>query len=281
MARSVQEIKNEMARGFMRNPDAAAVYGFQPGSSFDSAFPAASVENILLYVWAVAAWAVEQLLDLHRSEVGDLVESLIPHRPKWYRDKALAFIPGLPLDGDSDRYATDGMTDEELDGMRVVRHAVATESADTGLLTIKVAGERDGERVPLSPEHERLLGRYLSEVKDAGVRIAVVNMEPDTFSCEADVYYDPLLFPDNVRSACEEAVREYVANLPFDGEYSNMALVDCLQRVDGVVIAELLDSRSLSAADGASVRINARCVPAAGYFKPGQIKINMLDYGRS
>ena len=278
MARNISDIKMEMARELMRNEQAAERYGFEPGAEFGDVFGAASVENILLYVWAVCAWTVEQLVSRHRAEVTAEVEEIIPHRPKWYRDKLLGFMEGKALEPDSDTYDTDGMSESEVSAARVVKHAVATESRDASLLTIKVAGESGGERRPLTAVQERQLGAYISEIKDAGVRVALVNMEADTFGCMVDVYYNAMLEPESVQSSCEAAIREYIENLPFNGEYTNMALVDRLQVVEGVKIVELLGSTARAADENTTTRINARLTPKAGYFKPGVITVNMKAY---
>ena len=79
------------------------------------------------------------------------------------------------------------------------------------------------------------LAAYLAEIKDAGVRINLVNREADTFNCSVDIYYNPMLLPENVRRDCEAAIRSYIANLPFNGEYTNMALIDALQAVEAFV----------------------------------------------
>ena len=280
MARSISEIKDEAAREFMKNEGAAERYGFAVGANFGDYFGAASVENILLYVWAVCAWAVEQLVARHRSEVTAQLDELTPHRPKWYRDKVLEFMDGKELAGDTDRYDLSGLNESEIAAARVVKHAVATESADASLLTIKVAGESGGTREPLSEAQEKRLKTYIGEIKDAGVRVALVNMEADTFGCIVDVYYNALLAPETVKSGCTEAITGYIENLPFNGEYTNMALVDALQGVEGVKIAELKESTAQGANEATATKINARQTPSAGYFKPGKgmIKINMLPY---
>lgn len=278
MARNINDIKSEMAREFMRNESAAERYGFEPGREFGDVFGAASVENILLYVWAVCAWTVEQLVARHKNEVTAELEALMAHRPKWYRDKVLEFMEGKELEADSDRYNTEGMSPGEIAAARVVKHAVATESRDASLLTIKVAGESGGERRPLTAEQERQLKAYISEIKDAGVRVALVNMEADTFGCTVDVYYNAMLDPGEVQGACEAAIRDYIENLPFNGEYTNMALVDRLQEVEGVKIVELCGSTARAANESTTTRIDARQTPVAGYFKPGSITVNMKAY---
>lgn len=278
MARNIGEIKSEMAQEFMRNEHAAELYGFEPGAEFGDVFGAASVESILLYVWAVCAWTVEQLVARHKKEVTAELEEMIAHRPKWYRDKVLRFMEGKELEPDRDTYDTEGMSESDVSAARVVKHAVATESRDASLLTIKVAGESGGERRPLTAEQERQLKAYISEIKDAGVRVSLVNMEADTFGCTVDVYYNAMLEPGAVQGACVGAIRDYIENLPFNGEYTNMALVDRLQEVEGVKIVELRGSTAQAANESTTTRIDARLTPAAGYFRPGEITVNMKAY---
>ena len=278
MARNISEIKSEMAREFMRNDSAAERYGFAPGSEFGDRFGAASVENILLYVWAVCAWTVEQLVSRHKEEVTAELEELIAHRPKWYRDKVLRFMAGKELEQDSDTYDTTGMSEGDIAAARVVKHGVAMESKDASLLTIKVAGESGGERKPITAEQEKQLKAYINEIKDAGVRTALVNMEGDTFGCTVDVYYNAMLEPGAVQRDCVATICDYIENLPFNGEYTNMALVVRLQEVEGVKIVELRESHARAANESTTTEINARLTPAAGYFRPGEITVNMKAY---
>ncbi|MBD5240577.1 MAG: hypothetical protein HDS59_00610 [Barnesiella sp.] len=278
MARNITEIKTEIAREFMRNESAAELYGFAPGSEFGDVFGAASVENILIYVWAVCAWTIKQLVSRHKEEVTAELDELIAHRPKWYRDKVLRFMAGKELEQDSDTYDTTGMSEGDIAAARVVKHAVAMESKDASLLTIKVAGESGGVRKPITEEQEKQLKAYINEIKDAGVRTALVNMEADTFGCTVDVYYNAMLEPDTVQTTCRDVICDYIENLPFNGEYTNMALIDRLQEVEGVKIVELLESTAKAANENTTTQINARLTPAAGYFKPGLITVNMKSY---
>lgn len=276
--RTIQEIKNEMAAEWMRNEAVQERYGIAPGASFGDHFGAASVENVLLYVMAACAWTVERLLVEHRDEVTEQIEAMIPHRPKWYRDKVLRFMEGKELKENTDDYDTAGMSESDIERARVVKHAVAVESRDASLLTIKVAGESGGRRRPLNTEQEKALKAYIAEIKDAGVRTALVNMAPDTFNCEVDVYYNAMLLPETVRTDCLAAIKDYIENLPFNGEYTNMALVDRLQAVAGVKVVEMKHSTARADNESTLTEIDARITPAAGYFMPGQITVNMKAY---
>lgn len=277
--RTIAEIKESIAEEFMRNESAAKAYGFEAGEAFSAVFSRASVENVLMYVFAVAAWTLETLLSEHKSDVSAQIEAILPHRPKWYRDKMLKFMVGKELVTDSDEYDTTGMSDAEIDAARIVKHAVAVENEDASILTIKVAGENgNGERQPLNAAEERQLRAYIAEIKDAGVRTDLVNADADRYNCEIDVYYNPLLQPSGVETECREAIKVYIENLPFNGEYTNMALIDTLQGVEGVKIAELKRSTAQAADESTVTAINARITPRAGYFKTGEITLNMIAY---
>lgn len=276
--RTIAEIKESIEADFMRNETAAKLYGFTAGDSFAAFFGKLSVESVLFYLFAVAAWTLENMFESFRSEVNASIDKMKPHRPKWYRDMVLAYMKDRTLIHDTDEYDTADMTDEEITAARVVKHAVADESDDASLLTIKVAGEQGGRRCPLDAQTESQLKAYIAEIKDAGVRTSLVNIAPDRFNCELDIYFDPMLLASAVESTCREAIQNYIENLPFNGEYTNMALVDQLQKIDGVRIPELRSATTVAAGESVVTAIDARCVPAAGYFEMGDIKLNMKVY---
>lgn len=278
MARTIAEIKDSMTADFMRNSDVARAYGFEAGDTFSSHFSRVSVESLLFYIVASATWVLENLFDRHKSDVESRIEEIMPHRPKWYRDKVLAFMKDKTLVTDTDYYDTDGMSDGDIEAARVVKYAAATENTDASILTIKVAGDAGGKRQPLDSDTEEQLWAYICEVKDAGVRVNLVNQTADTFNCEVDIYFDAMLLSENVEAACRAAITAYIENLPFNGEYTNMALVDRLQAVDGVRIVEMRGSDTMVSGESTPTEINARYVPASGYFAAGDIKLNLYAY---
>lgn len=275
--RSINDIKFEITKTWMENPVMAERYGFQVGDSFESHFGVASIENVLFFVMASCVWTMERLIGEHRTEVNEQIDSLTPHRPKWYRNKILEFMADKVLMADTDEYDLEGMSDNEIAAARVVKHAVAVESRDSSLLTIKVAGEENGARAPLSNEHARQLRAYIAEIKDAGVRALLINSHADKFDCEVDIYYNPMLNPERVEEMCRESLKNYIENLPFNGEYTNMALTDSLQNVEGVKIAEIKNSFAQTEEETATA-IDARYTPKAGYFQTRHITINMIAY---
>lgn len=268
MARTINAIFSEMLEQKNSTPALSSL----------TSSSATAIWRLLFYVVAFAIYAHESLWDEYRKEVNAAIDEMIPHRPKWYRDKTLAFMKNKTLIPDTDQYDTSEMSEDDIEAARVVKHATANESNQSSLLVIKVAGvdsDDPTKRAPIGAAEALQLSAYLQEIKDAGVRISLVNEEPDEFQCEVNIYYDPTKDPLTVQSDCEAAIKDYVENLPFNGEFSNMALIDTLQAVDGVKIADLVSSESAPAATTTFAPINAYMVPTAGYFHVANITLNM------
>ena len=265
--RTIEEIKKSITEAWMKDQTLAAAYGFSEGS--DWPFSKVSIENTLCYIVAAAIWAHERLFDDLKTEITDLVAQKKPHSLRWYVDKVKQFRAGVPLADDSDEYA-DGMTDDEIEASQVVKFAAANESS--GMVYIKVATESNGTKSPLTAEQVEGLKEYIAEVKDAGVRVEVINQPACSLQLQLDIHYNPMVLDgsgNNISTGenpVEAAIEAYIGNLPFNGEYRNSALVDALQAVDGVVIPEL--TAAAESYDGVTwTTINAKAQPYSGYYR--------------
>lgn len=278
MARTIAEIKKEMTDYFVRNETIQALYELDPEKSFEDQFSKVSLESILFYVVAVSVWTLEKLFDRHKQEVTELINELKPHSLRWYANKAKAFQFGKSLVPDTDQYDNTGLTDEQIREQQVVKYSAVTEKA--AIVYVKVATGSEGARTQLSPEQEAALSAYFKEVKDAGVKLNIVNNPADEFNVKIDVYYDPQVFDDGLNrldgtgKKVHDTVASFVENLPFNGEYRNSALINALTELDGVVLVELKQST----ANGQP--INAKCVPESGYFRVDKesLGINAIAY---
>lgn len=274
--RTIDEIKRGMEEAWMSDAVLAEAYGFTVGDSWGGFFSKVSVENLLLYIVAVAIHVVEVLMGEHKAEVEALIDAEAVHRPKWYRDKVLRFMKGKTLAEGTDVYDTTGMTESDIEEAQVVKYAAATESADSSVLTIKVAGrDSEGSLQKLDEETEGQLNAYIREVKDAGVRVKLVNMDADEYSCDVTVFYDAMLTGDTVREKVEETIGAYITGLPFNGEYTNMALTDRLQTVEGVKIVEVRSAKVQVSGESTETVIDMRYRPRAGYLKVNSEGLNI------
>jgi hypothetical protein len=244
-------------------------YGFAPGVSFDAAFSKVSIESIMFYIVASAMWTLEKLFDLHKTEITDIINELKPHSLRWYVNKAKAFMLGHALVQDTDYYDTTGMTDEQITAAKVVKYAAAVEKS--AVVYLKIATDHGGEPAPLPAEQAEGFEAYIKEVKDAGVVVEVVNEPAEHFRMNMTVYYDPMVMNGtgvvfNGSTPVQDMIKRFIKDLPFNGEYRNVALVDELQKIEGVVIPEL--HLVETSRDGqAWKQVEAKVNPYSGYYK--------------
>ncbi|MDR0834611.1 MAG: hypothetical protein LBN93_10600 [Candidatus Symbiothrix sp.] len=269
MARTVQEIKKEMTDRWMSETIIREKYELQEGASFDSAFSIVSIESILFYVFAFSIWTLEALFDYHKKEVNDLVDELKPHSLRWYVSKAKAFLLGKALVAGSDLYDTTGMTDEQIAAGKIVKYAAAVEKS--AVVYLKIAKEAAGEPGTLSVDELEGFTAYVKEVKDAGVIVEIVNEPAEHFRLQMTVYYNPMVLNNTGQDfsgvyPVTDTIKRFIKELPFNGEYQNVKLVDELQKIEGVVIPEL--QLAETSRDGqAWEAVEAKATPYSGYYK--------------
>lgn len=282
MARTVAEIKKTLTDEFMNSTVMATKYGFSVGDNFDNTFSKVSVEGIWLYVVAFAMSVFEKLFDAHKIEVAELIAAERPHTLIWYKNKALAYMHGYELIADTDYYNTTLLTDAQISEAKVVKNASAVEKAN--VVYVKVA---TAEPAKLTDDQEAGLVAYFKEVKDAGVKLQIINRDADHYRAVLDVYYDPMVLNSagvNAVTGTEtvrEAVDAFIAALEFNGQFRHDALRNSLNALDGVVMSELKVSQ-ISIDNGQSYDdIDAYTTPDAGYMKiyePTDLTINYIVY---
>ena len=215
MARSINEIKAEIAAAFISQEVVRSAYGLDDNATFDKVFSPVSIESVLFYVVASCMWVVECLFDRHKSEVETQIEALRPHTLRWYVSKTLAYMHGKSLkpvsvDGVvvADYYDTTGMAESDITKAQVVKYAVATES-NTQVLIKAARADNNGRPKKLTEEQLKGLSWYLSQIKDAGVSLRVISEDADQMNVELYVRYDPSVLQAQILTDKED---EYIAN---------------------------------------------------------------------
>ena len=278
MARTIEEIKEAMTDAFMSDTAAQSAYGFGSDTKFSAHFSRASIESILFYVFATCAYLIERLTETHLEQVTRTVEALRPHTLHWYRERALAFRYGEAVDDATADYATEADADTE----KPVSQCAVTE-ADGGGLIFKVAGTDDeGNLAPLSQNRLDAFGRYLGRIKDAGIRTTIISRRPDRLMLLMVVYVDGTVYNADgtliaePRRPVEEAVRDYLRRLPFNGELVLEHLTDYLQAVEGVEVPHIVEASTAAVATDGQAQgsdgynklstVDMRVTPESGYF---------------
>ena len=266
MARTIQEIQTLILQAKAQEP---ALNELNSTSKV-------AIWRLWVYIIAVAIWSLEKLFDQHRADIDKRLAELKPHTARWYRSKALAFQYGFDLLPDSDKFNNQGHTEEAIEASKIVKYSAVIESKNEGRLIVKIAGEQGNTLQPITDTQKQAFEAYLQEIKDAGVRLSVVNYQPDVLHLQMKIIYDPLVLDSNGQSIIhatkpvEETVKSYLKHLPFNGELVLAHLIDALQQAEGVKIPHLVLAQSknitIGGGYGAFETIEISKIPTAGYF---------------
>ena len=266
MARTIQEIQTLILQAKAQEP---ALNELNSTSKV-------AIWRLWVYIIAVAIWSLEKLFDQHRADIDKRLAELKPHTARWYRSKALAFQYGFDLLPDSDKFNNQGHTEEAIEASKIVKYSAVIESKNEGRLIVKIAGEQGEQLQPITDAQKQAFEAYLQEIKDAGVRLSVVNYQPDVLHLQMKIIYDPLVLDSNGQSILhatkpvEDTVKSYLKRLPFNGELVLAHLIDALQQAEGVKIPHLVLAQSKNITSGggygAFETIEISKIPTAGYF---------------
>lgn len=278
MARTISEIKKELTDNYMRDAVVQTKYGFTADAVFQQQFSKISIENILFDLFAFASWTTEKLFDIHKEEVTNLLTEQKSGTLNWYKTKALLFQYGFDLQTDSDLFVNGTATQEQIDNSKIVKYAAVNETTSNSRIVLKIAGETNNILSPITNDQYDAFVAYINEVKFAGVTITTINYLPDRLLLDIVIYRDPLVIDAagssiiNGGKPVEAAIKEYMKELPFNGELVLEQLVDKLQQVEGVKIPHLRSaSSSWIDADTQGYTtikpIYVKTVPVSGYFE--------------
>lgn len=277
---TIADIKKLMTDPYITNETVKQLYGLKDGLTFEDQFSAVSLENIIFDDVATALWVNQQLFEQHKIDISAILNEQMSGTVNWYAWKAKQFQFGQELVFETDYYDNTGLTSEQISSRQVVKYAAAVESLDKSILYLKIATESNGNRQPLSAAQLTAFKNYLNAYQYAGVRIVVINDQPDDMKLTIDIYYDPQVLDEagkrldgNANTPVQDAIRNYLKNLPFNGMYTNQALVDTLQVLDGVDVAEIKFAASRYGAYTQFTEINAREIAHAGYYQISDINL--------
>lgn len=268
MAREISVIHNEILDNISSNPNLQEL-----NSSSKSA-----VFRLFSYVVSVAIWTLEKLFDIHKKELQTDLNNQKSGRLSWYRNRALAFQYGFNLLTENDLFDNGNATQEQIDNSKIVKYAAVAESSTESRVILKIAGENGDLLSPITPPQFEAFKDYLKEFKYAGVNVTVTNFEPDRLYLNLKIIRNPLLIDENGLSIItgikpvEEAIKNFMKNLPFDGQFVIEHLEKYLmENVEGVEIAHVVSAESSWIDEnindyGSPVPINIRAIPVSGYY---------------
>ncbi|MWB96761.1 nucleotidyltransferase [Flavobacterium sp. GA093] len=242
-----------------------------------------SISRLITFVVATAIGVLEALFDQHKKEVDDKLANQKSGTLPWYRTMALRFQYGYDLVADEDYFDNQDHTTAQIEASKIVKYAAVNEAEESSRVIIKIAGESAGILAPINDDQREGFEAYIDEIKVAGVKVTVLNYKPDRLYLNILIKRNAMILDssgmdkDTAKYPVKEAIQEFMKELPFDGDLRLSALVDKLQKVEGVLDATIVGAQSAWVdaagpvdADGYSTPpqdIYISTIPKSGYFE--------------
>lgn len=246
-----------------------------------------AIYNLWAYVIATVAWVQYQLWDKYKIELNDQIAAQKRYTLQDFRNMALAFRYGHELNDETGTYDEGVYTDEEIAVALIVKRAavIELELNNRKHLFIKVATEdANGDLAKLTDVQIAALEQYFARIKPAGTKIIIFSDNADDLRMTLDFYYDPLILDETgVRidgrgnTTVQDAIRAYLKDLKFNGEFTIAELENRLQIIEGCADQEAY-VRSCEAnyvTPEAWQQITASFVANSGYMKIDEINLNI------
>lgn len=245
-----------------------------------------SIWRLILEMVAFVIFNFQEAVKLHTEEVKILIaEQKVPSL-RWYRNKALLFQYGFDLLPESDQFSptyeiTPGnivvATPELVANSKVIKYAAVTKAENSSKISMKIATEENGEIVPITDVIAFAFKTYVEEYGAAGDNIVIVNYLADILKIDFNIVYDPLVLLANgtsILTAAEPvklAIKEFLKNLPFNGELSVQKLEAAVLAVEGVEDLQNVQVQTkwieAGVGYGQFQPVQIKTIPKSGYFK--------------
>lgn len=238
-----------------------------------------SIYRLWEYIMAFCIYTLERLFDTHSNEVTKVLSEQKAHTPAWYRKQALDFQFGFTFDENLGMFDNENAAPEQIEASKIIKYCAVNESDDESTLVVKIAGETDGVLNPITTEQIISFTAYMKRVRDVGVKVNVINYPADYLKLALKIEYDPLVLDANGMNQrtgafpVNNALNEFLKELPFNGELILAKLVDKLQLIEGVRIPTInaawskwIDKDQIDVyVDYSEIQIKR--IPESGYFK--------------
>jgi len=239
MAKSIQQYYDDLVA---EKQNFSSLNGLTPVSDTNQQFlqdlssnSKVSTWRLSLWIMAFGSWVMDTLFDRHKNEVNEIVANAIPGTAKWLRAEVFKFQYGDTLQWIDNKYQYAVIDPTK----QIVKYCAVIEVG--GQVRIKVAKDNNGQPTPLTSAELTALKDYINAIKFAGMNSTVSSNVADKLKLILKIYYDPqLLNPDGTLIAdgttkpVEDAVNNYLNNLPFNGTLYVNRLMDAIQSAEGV-----------------------------------------------
>jgi hypothetical protein len=221
MARTIQQIQNQIINS--KNSQTEL-------SGLDSPSQV-SIWKSWTFITAVAISLLEQLIDLFKVEVEAKLLNKVSGTKNWIKNNILLFQYS-----DTDPQIVQISSDYIISyptvytNLQIVKQ-VAIEVLDNNIVQIKVAKNSPPE--PLTTNERTALQSFLTEIMPAGIQTRLYSEVSDKIFIEGELFYNGM-FSALIQANVNNAIKNYLENLPFGGKFVVQELEAAILAVTGV-----------------------------------------------
>lgn len=222
-----------------------------------------AIFRLFTYIVAVAINGLEQLIDIFKAEVETIATAAAPATQPWLQDQILKFqySPTVPQVIQLINFAPAYQVVDEL--LRIVTRCSVTTNLSNNVLIKVATGEPPAA---LSAPQLAALQSYVNEIGIAGVIYNVTSEASDKLYVEANVYYDGQ-YSAVIQANVIEAIENFLAAIPFNGQMKISDLEESITSVEGVNDVVLVNVKA---------RANATAFASGSFLVQNQQTIGRL-----
>lgn len=244
-----------------------------------------SIWRNILQVVAFAIYNFQLAAELHLAEIKELIADQKVFNLRRYQKETLRFQYGFDLMPESDQFKKEfhqngswvEATPTQVENSKIIKYAACNRVIADGKVRIilKIAPENMDEI--FEDDVMTAFGSYIQEIAPAGDHVAFVNYLPDLLQIFMKIKYDPKVLTAtgmhivNVNYPVQDAISEFLKNLPFNGELSIQKLEAKILEAEGVedILTQKIETAWVHPGIGYGLfqPIEMSVIPESGRFK--------------
>jgi len=202
------------------------------------------------FTWIVSAciWSFENIMDVFKVDVASDLRNRVNGTPAYYVNALLKYQHGDTLQmNDEGTQFSYPVVDETKRVITKVAYSevntdvVEVEDNKTTVykffdkdLVLKIATGEPGAYDQIDGETLTAVRAYMQQISFAGTHMTIVSRKGDILVPKVIVYYDGGATESEMMEAVEDALNNFIANIPFDGAVYVQKIIDTIQRVEHV-----------------------------------------------
>lgn len=238
-----------------------------------------AVWRLLVYVFATAAWTLESLFDLFRTEMNSEYSKKQVHNAEWYSNMAKQFQYGYALNRETGEY---DVIDEAAQIVKFCACSVV--GTERQMKIAKLVGDNLEPLSIYNPDELTPFTNYIKDKRDFIVDIKVINMVGDKLKLVLSVFVNPLVLNDEGQLLTNpsvypvvDTIKAFLKAMDFDGEFIPVKLQDALQATIGVDIPTILSCQTKYAQND-WVEVDGKTTPVSGYLTIDEVNDLTINY---